>query len=155
MMRYFVWRWTTCLAMAAMVLQLSGCATATGPKFSGIEQPAADQGDVYLYRGSAFAAIAQSFDVLVNGKKTASLPNASFVRLRLKPGDHVLLVTPGGLAKKSSLHVKVEAGTTRFYEYDFLTGLLANAFFIGSNIVPREPAKALEDLKELKAASAL
>jgi hypothetical protein len=52
----------------------------------------------------------------------------------------------------SELEVGVEAGKAAFYQYDFVTGPLANFFFAGSSIQPRERELALVELKQLKAA---
>lgn len=142
--------------LAAIVIAglLGACATATGPKFSGLEPPSADQGDVYLYRTSAFFGVAQSFDVHLDGSKVADLPNASYARLRLKPGVHVLKVVPGGMAKTSDLRISVEPGKSQFYQYDFVAGPLANPFYVGAKIEVRDQTKAVEDMKELQASKA-
>lgn len=130
---------------------LLACATATGPAFSGVEPTAADQGDVYLYRKSGLYASGAAFAVSLDAKQVADLPNASFVRLRLPPGKYTLNVNPGPLTKTSDLTVQVEPGKSSFYQYTFISNVLANVFFLGSAIEPREDATALADLKELKA----
>lgn len=138
------------VAFAAVLL--SACATAPGQKFAGVATPEKDQGDIYLYRGSAIFAMGSAFDVTLNSKKVGELYNASYLRLQLAPGSYALRVSPGGFAKTSDLVVVAEPGKSSFYEYDFVTGPLANGFFIGSSIQPREPAKALADLEKLNSA---
>lgn len=130
---------------------LLACATATGPAFNGVEPTAADKGDVYLYRTSGLYASGVAFSVSLDAKQIADLPNASFVRLRLPPGKYTLNVNPGPLTKTSDLTVQVEPGKSSFYQYAFISNLLANIFFLGSAIEPRDEATALADLKELKA----
>lgn len=148
-------RATKFLAIIGIATTLAACAPmATGPKFAGVEPSAADKGDVYLYRGSAFFAMAQVFGVAVDDKPVANLVNNSYIRLRLPPGGYKLKVSPGGLAKTSELPINVTPGANTFYEYDFVTGPFANIFFIGSAIEPREQNKALAALKELQASSA-
>ena len=142
------------LTIMVVAIAMAACATATGPKFSGVEPSAADQGDVYLYRTSALFAVGQAFSVFLDGKQITDLPNASYIRVRLSPGNYRLKVSPGPLTKTSELAVKVEPGKTNFYQYDFVSNPLANVFFLGSAIEPREPAKALADLKELQASKA-
>lgn len=132
---------------------LQGCATPMGPAFSKPQAPEAGKGIVYLYRTSAFFAIAQSFQVQVDGKETGTLPNASYLALQMPPGLHALTVVPGGMARSSTRNIEVKAGTTAFYQYDFVTGPLANAFFVGASIEPRNETVALSDLKELKGAT--
>jgi len=126
-------KFLTTILVAGM---LAACATATGPKFAGLEPASAVQGDVYLYRTSALFGIAQAFDVHLDDKKIADLPNASYVRLRLPPGSYSLKVAPGGMTKTSELGISVEPGKSRFYQYDFVSGPFANVFFIGATIGP-------------------
>lgn len=140
------------LFIVAMAVVLSACATAPGQKFSGLTDPGKDRGDVYLYRASALFASGQSFEVALDGKKVGDLFNASYLHLRLAPGKYTLKVSPGGLAKTSDLQIQVEPGVTSFYQYDFVTGPIANVFFIGSSIQPRKQEQALLDLKELNSA---
>lgn len=137
---------------ASAAVLLSACASAPGTKFSGITPPEKNQGDVYLYRGDALFSMGSAFDVALDSKKVGELFNASYLRLQLAPGNHQLRVAPGGLGKNSDLTIVAVAGKSRFYQYDFVTGLLANAFFIGSSIKPRASAQALNDLKKLKSA---
>lgn len=139
------------VAAIAAVSLLTACA-ATGPQFSGIATPAADKGDVYLYRTSAFAAGGAEFAVSLDEKKIDSIPNAAFLHLRLEPGKHTLQVKPSWPAKASELTIDVEAAKTKFYRYEFVTGLLFNSFFVGAAIEPKEEATALLEMKELKAA---
>ena len=150
-MNYFV-RTIKLVTLLLATTALVACATATGPAFSGVEPTAADQGDIYLYRVSGLYASGAAFTVSLDGKHTADLPNASYVRLRLPPGNYLLNVNPGPLTKTSDLSVKVEPGKSSFYQYTFISNVLANVFFLGSAIEPRDQAKALADLKELKAA---
>ena len=88
----------------------------------------------------------------MDGKSVGQLYNASYQKISTAPGTHVLEVAPGGLSKKAMLEVTLKPNKTYFYEYDFSTGPIANIFFIGSSIQPREQAKALDDLKALKRA---
>ncbi len=142
------------VVLTIFVAQLNGCATATGPQFSGLTQASADQGDVYLYRTSAIYAIGTAFEVFVDGKKVGDLPNASYIRLRLKPGNHGLMVAPGGMGKKSLRNIDVKSGASMFYQYEFMSGPFANMFFAGSDILELERETALQNLKELRLAKA-
>lgn len=117
-----------------------------------INTPAAGAGNVYLYRTNAFFAMGEVFQTAIDGNDAGKLFNKSYLLLSLTLGDHVLKVAPGGMAKDSELPIKVEAGKTSFYQYDFVTGPLANYFFIGSKIAPRELEASISELKELKSA---
>lgn len=138
------------ITFAAFIL--SACATAPGQKFAGIATPEKKQGDVYLYRTNALFAMGSSFEVTLNSQKVGELYNASYLRLQLAPGSYSLKVSPGVLAKSSDFTIVAEPGKSTFYEYDFVTGPLANAFFIGSSIKPRDSAQALIDLEKLNSA---
>lgn len=138
------------LALAAVSL-MSACATATGPQFSGLAAPAADKGDVYLYRTEAFAAGGDAFAVKLNDKEIDPLADGSFQHLRLQPGSYVLSVKPSGIAKTSTATIDVQAAKTLFYRYEFQTGLLMNIAFLGSSIEQKDQATALAEMKTLKA----
>ena len=135
-----------------LVIGLSACATAPGPKLSGLAQLSSTESDVYVYRGSAIFAGGQAFDVALDGKAIGALYNGSYLHMRLPPGAYTLKVSPGGMAKSSELRIQAEVGKAAFFQYDFVTGLLANAFFVGASIQPREQARAEMDMKELSAA---
>ena len=143
------------LLITISLVLLSACATAPGQAFSQIEQPKSDKGNVYLYRTGALFAMGEGFDVQVDNKDSGKFFNKSYLLFSLSPGQHVLKVSPKGIAAKvSELNVEVAAGATSFYQYDFVTGPLANFFFVGSSIAPRDKDVALTALKELKSATA-
>jgi hypothetical protein len=139
------------VAASAAVL-LSACATAPGAKFAGISTPEKSRSDIYLYRTSALFSMGAAFDVTLDNKKVGQLYNASYLHLRLEPGTHSIRVSPGVLAKTSDLAIVAEPGKNSFYEYDFVTGPLANVFFIGSSIKTIETKQALADLDKLNSA---
>lgn len=140
------------ILIAAVAVVVSACATAPGPKFSGLATPNQDHGDVYLYRTSALFARAAAFEVMLDGAKIGNIYNASYLHLQLAPGSHLVKVSPGGLAQPSELQVQVEPAKISFLQYDFVTGPLANFFFIGSSIQPRSQEQALLDMKDLNSA---
>jgi hypothetical protein len=149
--------WTTLRLFLALqfgicAFMLQGCATAQGELFSKPLSPMSGKTRIYLYRTSGIFAFAEAFRVYVDGKEIGGLPNASFLSLQLSPGLHTLKVAPGGLALSSSLDVAAQAGTTAYYQYDFINSILGNIHFIGSSIEPRTADVALADMKDLKAA---
>lgn len=145
-------RITKTLGILLTTLFLSACASAPGQKFAGMDKPTTDKADIYLYRGDAFFAVGQTFSVAVNGVQAGELFNASYLKLQLPPGEHIITVDPGALTKSTSKTIRVQGGEVGFYEYSFVSGPLANVFFLGAEIEPREEGKALQDLKGLKAA---
>lgn len=136
---------------AATAFLFTACAP--GPKFSGLTTPKNDQGDIYLYRKSAIFAIGSKFEVDLDGNKVGDLYNASYLYLQLPQGKHILKVSPGAMAQSSTLEIQSEPNKIALYEYDFVTGPLANPFFVGSSIQPRTQEQALTDMKELNAAN--
>ncbi len=128
-------------------------ACAPGPKFSGLTVPKNDQGDIYLYRKNALFAIASKFEIDLDENKVGDLYNASYLHLQLPQGKHILKVSPGALAQSSTLEIQSEPNKIALYEYDFVSGPLANPFFIGSSIQPRTREQAIADMKELNAAN--
>lgn len=139
------------IVMLAFIV--SACATAQGQKFAGLVTPVIDQGDIYIYRKSAIFAVGQAFEVTLDGKQVGKLYNASYLHLRLPEGNYVLKVSPGGLAKTSDVQIHSTPSKQIFFEYDFVTGPVANVFFIGSSIQQRDQEKAMQDLKELKSST--
>lgn len=136
---------------AAIALFITACAP--GPKFSGLLVPKNDQGDIYLYRKNALFAIASKFEIDLDGNQVGDLYNASYLHLQLPQGKHILKVSPGALAQSSTLEIQSEPNKIALYEYDFVSGPLANPFFIGSSIQPRTQEQAIADMKELNAAN--
>ena len=144
-------RFATLLA----AILLTACATA-GPKFAGLAAPVPGQGDIYIYRASSAYAIAQSFEVTVDGRPAGKLVNASYLHLRLPPGPHTVVVAPGGPAKPMATRIESKAGTTQFFQWDFeynlLLGTLGNADFPNAALHPRDRERALAEMQELGAA---
>lgn len=128
-------------------------ACAPGPKFSGLTIPKNDKGNIYLYRKNALFAIGSKFEVDLNGNKVGDLYNASYLHLQLPVGKHTLKVSPSYLAHSATLEIQSEPNTISLYEYDFVSGPLANVFFVGSSIQPRTQEQAIADMKELNAAN--
>jgi len=141
------------LIVLLLASMLSACATAPGQKFTGVVTPASDQCDIYLYRASSISMVGRAFDVSLDGKPVGKLFNASYLQMRVPAGQHKLTVIPGGVGKNSDIQVEAKPGQTMFFQYNFITGLLTNIFFAGSNIEPRDQERALQDLKELTAAN--
>lgn len=140
------------IAVVACAAMLSACVSPQGPQFSGVVKPAADKGDVYLYRTEAFAASGDAFTVRLDNEKIGELANASFIYLRMEPGKHVLRVKPSGLITiGAEVEMDVQAGKTLFYRYEFQTGVLTNLLFAGAGVVPKDEATAVAEMTPLKA----
>ena len=140
------------LAVCVFSVLLGGCATAPGSKFTRLEPVAADKANLYVYRQGALFAMGQSFKVDLNQQPIGEIFNASYLMLQVPAGQHVIDVRPGGLAKTFAFNLSAEPGRNYFLEFDFNSGLLANPFFLGSEIKRREQEQAIKAMAELKSA---
>ena len=142
---------TASLAFIATAIVLtSGCATPTGAVFTTAETPPDDQAQVYLYRKSAVGASLQSFSVQLDRQAKGELSNASFMRLTMPPGEHVLSVSPSAISKTYDIKLTLAARQTQYVEFELPPILLFNTFLLGSSITPRTAEQALADLPGLK-----
>lgn len=139
------------LALAAALL-FAGCATPPGPKFSGLDNVAADSAELVVYRKAAFFAAGQTMPVSVNGKEVGELYNASFLTERVAPGNHSIKLSTGPMSKSVEKSITVGKGERKFLHFDFPTGPFANVFFIGVTLDERDAQTALADLVELSGA---
>ena len=138
-------------AILAVALVASGCATPTGTAFTTAAIVPDGQAQVYLYRQSALLAGGQSFSVQLNKQAMGELFNASYMRLTMAPGEHVLGVSPGAISKTYEIKLTLADKQTQYVEFELPHFLLANAFLLGSNITPRTPEQGALDMQGLKA----
>ena len=131
---------------------LTGCASAPGAKFSGLQTVPPSTAELIIYRQSAFFAMGQSMPVLVDDNKVGELYNGSFLQQQITPGSHAVKVTTGAFGKSAEATVQIAAGERKFLHFDFVTGPLANIFFVGDSLEERGDAAAMADLKTLSSA---
>lgn len=131
---------------------LTGCASAPGAKFSGLQNVPPSTAELIIYRQSAFFAMGQSMPVLIDGNKIGELYNGSYLQQQLTPGNHAIKVTTGVFGKSAEANVQIVAGERKFLHFDFVTGPLANVFFVGDSLEERGAADAMADLKTLSSA---
>ena len=131
---------------------LTGCASAPGAKFSGLENVPPSTAELIIYRQSAFFAMGQSMPVLVDGNKVGELYNGSYLQQPITPGNHAIKVTTGAFGKSAEANVQIAAGERKFLHFDFVTGPLANVFFVGDSLEERGETDAMADLKTLSSA---
>ena len=129
---------------------LTGCASAPGAKFSGLQNVLPSTAELIIYRQSAFFAIGQTMPVLVDGNKVGELYNGSYLQQQLAPGNHAIKVTTGAFGKSAEATVQLAAGERKFLHFDL--GPLANVFFVGDSLEERSDADAMVDLKTLSSA---
>jgi hypothetical protein len=121
-----------------------------GPVFSGLSTVAPEAAHVYLYRRGALAAYAQGFDVIVDGKIHGNLSNASYLRLSLAPGRHLLQVAPGLRAAVINVEMEAQPGKNLSFEFVFPTGLEMQPLFDDALIAYREEHEAMSALPKLR-----
>lgn len=137
-------------AVATAIVLTSGCATPTGAAFTAAEALPEGQAQVYLYRKSAVGAMGQSFSVLLDKQPMGELHNASFMRLTLAPGEHVVSVSPSAMSKTYDLKLTLAAKQTQYVEFEVPPVVLFNVFLLGSDISVRTAEQAVADLQGLK-----
>ena len=124
-------------AIATALMLTSGYATPTGTPFTTASTPPEGQAQVYFYRKSAIGAAGQSFSVELNKQAMGELYNASYMRLTLAPGEHVLGVSPSAISKTYELKLTLTDKQTQYVEFELPPILLFNTFLLGSSITPR------------------
>ena len=137
------------LLISAALLVYGSCSRAGGPAFAAAP-PATGESGLYLYRRGALAAYAQQFAVLVDGKPTGFIANASYLRLPLAPGSHQLQIVPGGMAQATTLQVDARPNKRVFYEYVFPTGWEMRPSFRDAAIEERAEPLALDAMQGLR-----
>ena len=149
-------------AVATAMLLTSGCATPTGAAFTTAEAAPDGQAQVYLYRRSVFYASGQSASVQVNNKDMGELFNASWMRITLPPGEHVLGVKPSPISKTYEIKLQLEDKQTQYVEFavshsslPYVSGnapmnAILSALMAGSSIAPRTPGQGVAEMQGLK-----
>nr|WP_217346152.1 DUF2846 domain-containing protein [Noviherbaspirillum sp. L7-7A]MBV0880537.1 DUF2846 domain-containing protein [Noviherbaspirillum sp. L7-7A] len=138
------------LLTLAAGLAVFSCDRVEGPLFPGLSAVAPEMAQVYLYRRDAMAAYAQGFDVIIDGKICGQLSNASYLRLSLAPGRHLLEVAPGPRAAVIEAKVDAQPGKNMFFEFVFSTGLDMQPLFHDALIANREEREAMLTLPKLR-----
>jgi hypothetical protein len=137
------------LALAAG-LALFSCDRTDGLAFQGLPTVPPEAAHVYLYRRGVLAAYAQGFDVRVDGKIRGQLSNASYLRLSLTPGRHLIQVAPGLRASVINAEIDAQPGAKMFFEFVFPTGLDLQPLFNDALIARREEPEAMMALPKLR-----
>lgn len=137
---------------AASLLTLTGCATAPGQKFAGLQSVPKERAELVVYRKSALFASGQAMPVLIDGKEEGQLYNAAYLLQPITPGQHLVKITTGMFGTPAEEVIQLAAGERKFLHFDFPTGPLANGFFIGVTLGERDEKTALDDLRDLNGA---
>jgi hypothetical protein len=115
------------------------------------EQPNVDtDAFIYVYRPSAFFGFGANYNVLLNDKEIGEISNASYLKVKTKSGPVRVSVYPGGLGIMSTLFVDLKPRSHTYLEYRANTGLLANWFYLGSELVVQTEEVANKEMADLK-----
>lgn len=137
-------------AVATALVLTTGCATPTGAPFTTASTLPEGQAQVYLYRKSAIGAAGQSFSVELNKQSMGEMYNASYMRLTMAPGEHVLGVRPSSISKTYEVKLTLTDKQTQYVEFELPPILLFNTFLLGSSITPRTAEQAVAEMQGLK-----
>jgi hypothetical protein len=85
------------------------------------EQPARDNGALYVYR-SSLMGLARPIDVSIAGGASAELASNTYLRLEGPPGQLELACKIGD--KQGGREINIEAGRTRYVEVSMKVGLV-------------------------------
>jgi hypothetical protein len=141
------------------VLILAGCASLNVPMASAQGSATAkefdsvpDRGVVYIVRtDSGIRSIAGAApQILADGKFVATMPQETFVRITLRPGDHTVSVLATAFPKTDQ-PLDVRAGRVYFIESDILMGAIRGSILLrriddvrGKSLVLRSSMVAAE-----------
>lgn len=110
-------RFVLFVAVAMVLLSsLPGC-TASGEKFTTLQQMPADKGVVYIFRMSSIVGGARRPDILVDSQNLGGLSQDGYYAVMLSPGVHILMSELQGMTATRSLNV--EAGKTYYFQQEF------------------------------------
>lgn len=100
------------------------------------QEPAVATADVYLFNDSGRTLIPSDQVVTDNGKKVASLPRQTFVKLQFAPGTHLLKPKPA--LWKQHLSLDVLAGRTYYVVVAYKPERSWAVPFAGAPLILRE-----------------
>ena len=139
----------TCLLFLALVL--SGCGVATGPKFTGLEDPQSDEAILYVYRLQVLLRGIYLYPcVFIDGEKKDALKSGGYLMYRIPPGqtevrlDECSFLSPGSGGVIESAPFLIDAlPSMRYYiKYDH-----ADHWSRAYKVVPEEAA--LPEIQQL------
>jgi hypothetical protein len=81
------------------ILWLTGCASASGPKFSSLTEPETNQAVVYVYRPEQFENSGLYPTVHLNNNPTKNLRNGGYLVFKVAPGKHTVSTVNEGVMK--------------------------------------------------------
>ena len=140
----------TCLLLLAVLL--SGCGVATGPKFSGLEDPQSDEAILYVFRHTEGLCVNCALEypcVFINDEKKDPLKVGGYLTYRIAPEATEVrvaecgLLSPGGMFQSKT--VVIDALPAMRYYIKCCSPPIAGPFF---STVSEEAA--LPELRQLK-----
>ena len=86
----------------------------------------------------------------LNKQAMGELSNASYMRLTMAPGEHVLGVSPSFISKTYELKLTLADKQTQYVEFELPPFILGNVFSLGSSITPRTAEQGVAEMQGLK-----
>lgn len=109
------------LAVIATLSLISGCASVKTAELAEMPTVKPDHALVYVFRESAFAGAAVSYDVYLGEKKVGGLTNGSFFFVDVAPGEHRFWAKTEA---EDEVTIKAEAGKTYYIQGEVDIGVL-------------------------------
>ena len=129
------------------LIVLSGC-TAQGPAYTPASQPTSDRSLIYIYRQTSFCAGAISYDISINGKSLANIPNGGYTNFYIPPGSYSLTAFDNLNSRTHRSGIEVNSQETKYLELDPCpSGFPA---FSGSVLFERSRSVAKSDISKTK-----
>ena len=115
------------IGLLFLVVVLSGCGVATGPKFSGLEDPQSDEAILYVYRTGRFAMSSTYYPcVFIDGEKKDALKAGGYLMYRIAPQrtevrlDECSFLSPGsgGVGPPETFRIDALPSNRYYIKYD-------------------------------------
>ena len=140
------------VALIAIAIALVGCAT--GPTFKAPQTAPADRAQLYVYRPLVLAGGGVAHKITIDGKAEAlSLPNASWQRVVLAPGAHMVSIKDYfNLMPCGGLGIELAPGQTAYIANVVKTTPGLGALYVSCSVIRKAEDQALKDLAGLSGA---
>lgn len=135
------------LIIVALFIGLNSC-TAQGPAFKPAPQPSSDRSLVYIYRQTSFCGGLVNFDLSIDGKYLANIPNGAYTNFYIPLGSYSLTAydTLNQRSHRSGLNMNLQE--TKYLELDPCpSGFPALS---GSILFERSRSTALSEISKTK-----
>lgn len=128
-------------------IALNSCA-AQGPAFTPASQPTSDRSLIYIYRQTAFCASMVNYDVSIDEKLLANIPNGGYTNFYIPPGSYSITAYDNLNNRRHRSGLNVTSQETKYFELDPCpSGFPA---FSGSVLFERSRSIAISEISKTK-----